>query len=158
NLLPYMDWTPFFHAWQLKASYPRIMDDAALGEQARKLYADAQAMLERILAEKWLRANAVYGLFPANATTDDAVVVYADAARRQPRATFQFLRQQQEKPAGKPNRCLADFIAPAASGVPDWLGGFAVTTGLGIEEQLARFGRDHDDYNAIMLKVLADRL
>lgn len=158
NLVPYIDWTPFFHAWQLKASYPRILDDAKFGEQARKLYADAQRMLQTVIAEKWLQANAVYGLFPANATHDDSVIVYTDDKRQQQRAAFQFLRQQQEKPAGKPNRCLADYIAPAASGKQDWLGGFAVTTGLGIEEHLARFERDHDDYSAIMLKVLADRL
>lgn len=157
-LRPYIDWTPFFHAWQLKASYPRIMEDAVLGEQAHKLYADAQAMLKQIIAEKWLRANAVYGLFPANANADDGVVVYTDAERQQQRTAFQFLRQQQEKPAGKPNRCLADFVAPVTSGLADWLGGFAVTTGLGIEQQLERFAQDHDDYNAIMLKVLADRL
>jgi len=157
TLRPYIDWTPFFHAWQLKGSYPKILDDPEKGETARQLLADANAMLDRLIAERWLRANAVYGLFPANAEGDD-VAVYRDASRGERSATFHFLRQQARKPAGRPNRCLADFVAPAASGREDHLGGFAVTAGIGIEEQIKRFEADHDDYSAILLKALADRL
>ncbi len=154
----YIDWTPFFHVWQLKASYPRILHDAEKGDAARKLFADAQAMLERIIAEKWLRASAVYGLFPANAVNGDDIDVFRDANRDEKLITFHFLRQQQEKPPGKPNQCLVDFVAPHAQGIEDYLGAFAVTAGLGIEEPLRRFHADNDDYSAILLKSLADRL
>ncbi|HET7922514.1 MAG TPA: methionine synthase, partial [Gammaproteobacteria bacterium] len=154
----YIDWTPFFHVWQLKASYPRILDDPGKGETARKLFADANAMLDRIIGDKWLRANAVYGLFHANAVNGDDVAVFHDGDRDKRLLTFHFLRQQQEKPPGKPNRCLVDFMAPEASGIEDYLGAFAVTAGLGIEAHLKRFETDHDDYNAILLKSLADRL
>ncbi|HSN17816.1 MAG TPA: methionine synthase [Gammaproteobacteria bacterium] len=157
RLRSYIDWTPFFHAWQLKGSYPKILDDPDKGETARKLFADAQAMLDRLIQERWLRANAVYGLFAANAEGDD-LAVYAGAGRGERAATFHFLRQQAQKPAGRPNRCLADFVAPAASGREDYLGGFAVTAGLGIEAHIKRFEADHDDYSAILLKALADRL
>jgi 5-methyltetrahydrofolate--homocysteine methyltransferase len=115
-------------------------------------------MLDRIIAERWLSARAVYGLFPANAVEDDDIAVYRDGNREERAATFHFLRQQQQKPAGKPNRCLTDFVAPAASGREDYLGGFAVTAGLGIEGHVRRFEADHDDYSAILLKSLADRL
>jgi len=114
-------------------------------------------MLDRIIEERWLKANAVYGLFPANAEGDD-LAVYRDAGRGERATTFHFLRQQAQKPAGRPNRCLADFVAPALSGREDYLGGFAVTTGLGIEAHIKRFEADHDDYSAILLKALADRL
>lgn len=154
----YVDWTPFFHVWQLKARYPRILDDAEKGDAARKLFADAQAMLERIIAEKWLRASAVYGLFPANAVNGDDIDVFRDANRDEKLITFHFLRQQQEKPPGKPNQCLVDFVASHAQGIEDYLGAFAVTTGLGIEEPLQRFSADNDDYSVILLKSLADRL
>ncbi|HEX2668772.1 MAG TPA: methionine synthase [Gammaproteobacteria bacterium] len=157
ELRPYIDWTPFFHAWQLKGSYPRILDDPEKGETARRLLADADAMLDKIIAERWLRARAVYGLFPANAEGDD-VAVFKGTDRGERQATFHFLRQQQQKPAGKPNRCLADYVAPADSGKEDYLGGFAVTTGLGIEARVKAFEADHDDYSAILLKALADRL
>ncbi len=158
DIRQYVDWTPFFHVWQLKASYPRILDDAEKGDAARKLFADAQAMLERIIAEKWLRASAVYGLFPANTVNGDDIDVFRDANRDEKLITFHFLRQQQEKPPGKPNQCLVDFVAPHAQGIEDYLGAFAVTTGLGIEEPLQRFSADNDDYSAILLKSLADRL
>ena len=156
TLRPYIDWTPFFHAWQMKGSYPKILDDPEKGETARKLFADAQAMLDRIISERWLTARGVFGLFPANAEGDD-VVVFRDADRHAPRTRFHFLRQQAQKPAGRPNRCLADFVAPLGAG-EDYLGAFAVTAGLGIGERVKAFEADHDDYSAILLKALADRL
>ncbi|MGE5624118.1 MAG: methionine synthase [Bacillota bacterium] len=158
KLRPYIDWTPFFHAWQLKGSYPRILDDPEKGEVARKLLKDAESMLDRVIAEKWLTARAVYGLFPANAVNGDDVAVFRDGKREERLATFHFLRQQQKKPAGKPNRSLADFLAPESTGLADHLGAFAVTAGLGIEEYIRHFEADHDDYSAILLKALADRL
>ncbi|HSC47554.1 MAG TPA: methionine synthase, partial [Gammaproteobacteria bacterium] len=158
ELRPYIDWTPFFHAWQLKSSYPKILDDPEKGETARKLFADAQAMLDKIIAGKWLEARAVYGLFPANAVNGDDVAVFRDEGRGERLATFRFLRQQQQKPRGKPNQSLVDFVAPQESGLADYLGAFAVTAGIGIEEHVRRFEADHDDYNAILLKALADRL
>jgi len=157
TLRPYIDWTPFFHAWQMKGSYPKILDDPEKGETARRLLADANSMLDQVIAGRWLRANAVYGLFPANAEGDD-VVVYRDGNRGERGTTFHFLRQQAQKPVGHPNRCLADFVAPVATGQKDHLGAFAVTTGIGIDEQIKRFEADHDDYSAILLKALADRL
>jgi 5-methyltetrahydrofolate--homocysteine methyltransferase len=156
TLRPFIDWTPFFHAWQMKGSYPKILDDPEKGETARKLFADAQAMLDRIIAEKWLTARGVFGLFPASAKGDD-VSVYRNGDRGEASATFRFLRQQAKKPDGRPNRCLADFVAPM-SGPEDYLGAFAVTTGIGIEARVKAFEADHDDYSAILLKALADRL
>jgi 5-methyltetrahydrofolate--homocysteine methyltransferase len=158
EIRPYIDWTPFFHSWQLKGSYPRILDDPEKGEEARKLFADAQELLDRIVAEKWLRARAVFGLFPANALQDDSVEVYADEARTEVLAELNFLRQQKEKPPGRPNRCLADFVAPKDTGLEDHIGLFAVTVGLGADAAARRFEEDNDDYNAIMVKALADRL
>ena len=158
KLRPYIDWTPFFHAWQLKGSHPKILDDPEKGEVARKLLQDAEAMLDRIIAERWIEARAVYGLFPANAVNGDDIAVFKDAGRGERAATFRFLRQQQKKPTGKPNRCLTDFVAPDSSGLEDHLGAFAVTAGIGIEEQVRRFEADQDDYSAILLKALADRL
>ncbi|HKV97984.1 MAG TPA: methionine synthase [Gammaproteobacteria bacterium] len=154
----YIDWTPFFHVWQLKASYPRILEDPEKGEAARKLYADANQMLDRMVAERWLRASAVYGLFAANAVNGDDVRVFRDANRERELITFHFLRQQQQKPPGKPNQCLVDFVAHRDTGLEDYFGAFAVTAGLGIEPHLKRFTADHDDYSAILLKSLADRL
>ncbi len=153
ELVPLIDWTPFFSTWELAGRYPAILDDAVVGKQARELLADARAMLRRIVDEKWLQAKAVIGLFPANAVGDD-VVAEVDG---QP-VTLHFLRQQVDKPVERPDFCLADFIAPRDSGKQDWIGGFAVTAGLGIEPHVARFEADHDDYNAILLKSLADRL
>jgi len=157
TLRPYIDWTPFFHAWQMKGSYPKILDDPEKGETARKLFADAQAMLDRIIGERWLTASGIYGLFPANAVGDD-VAVYSDSGRGERLDTFRFLRQQVRKPPGRPNRCLADFVAPYATGREDYLGAFAVTAGIGIEARVRAFEQDHDDYSAILLKALADRL
>jgi 5-methyltetrahydrofolate--homocysteine methyltransferase len=153
----YIDWTFFFHAWQLKGRYPRILEDPQKGEEARRLFTDAQAMLARVIEEKWLRAAAVIALFPANAVGDD-IQVYADEERGEPVATFHCLRKQARQPAGKDNECLADFVAPLDTGLNDYLGAFACTAGIGIDERVAAFEADHDDYAAIMLKALADRL
>jgi len=157
EIAEFIDWTPFFHAWELKGSYPKILADPRKGSEAKKLFADARAMLARIIGEKWLTANAVIGLFPANSAGDD-VIVYTDESRGREHCRFHFLRQQQEKPRGKPNQCLADFVAPVASGRRDYIGAFALTAGLGIDERVRAFEADHDDYHAIMLKALADRL
>ncbi|MEN8213935.1 MAG: methionine synthase [Pseudomonadota bacterium] len=157
QITPFIDWTFFFHAWQLKGRYPRILDDAVKGEEARKLFADAEAMLRQVVAEKWLRASAVVGLFPANAAADD-VEVYSDESRGELVTTLHFLRKQGKQPAGKYNESLADFVAPKSSGIEDYIGGFAATAGLGIDEKIAAFEADHDDYSALMLKALADRL
>src|SRR5215204_500788 len=158
DIRPYIDWTPFFHSWQMKASYPRILSDPEKGTEARKLFEDAQALLDRIIAERWLRARAVIGLFPANALPNDDVEVYADKSRDKVLTTFRFLRQQKAKPPGRPNRSLADFVAPRGTGLEDHVGLFAVTAGIGAEEAARRFEEEHDDYNAIMVKALADRL
>ncbi len=158
ELAEYIDWTPFFHSWELRGSYPKILDDAKLGEEAKKLFADAQAMLKKIIDERWLTARAVIGFYPANNINDDDIEVYADESRNEIVHTLFNLRQQLEKPPGKVNRCLSDFIAPKASGLKDYVGGFAVTAGIGIDEHVARFEADHDDYQAIMIKALADRL
>ena len=157
KITPYIDWTFFFHAWQLKGRYPQILEDAEKGEEARKLFADARAMLDQAITGKWLRAAAVIGLFAANAVGDD-IEVYNDETRVEPLVTFHFLRKQGRQPSGHYNACLADFVAPKESGKRDYLGAFACTAGLGIEKKLAEFERDHDDYHAIMLKALADRL
>jgi 5-methyltetrahydrofolate--homocysteine methyltransferase len=153
----YIDWTPFFHAWELHGGYPRILDDPEKGAEARRLLLDAEAMLSRIIEERWLTARAVVGLFAANAVQDD-VECYSDETRSRVLVTFHFLRQQAEKAPGKPYRCLADFVAPKQSGIADYIGAFAVTAGVGIEEKLTEFDRAHDDYQAILLKALADRL
>jgi 5-methyltetrahydrofolate--homocysteine methyltransferase len=147
----YIDWAPLFQTWDLAGSYPKILDDAVVGEQARSVLADAQAMLVQIIAEGWLTANAVFGLFPARAVGDDIEFHGADGHTLM---TWHCLRQQQQRPAGKPHQCLADFVAPAG----DYAGAFAVTAGIGIEKKLAEFDAAHDDYRAIMLKSLADRL
>ena len=157
ELVDYIDWTPFFHSWELKGSYPKIFDDPQKGEEAKKLFADAKSMLQQIVEEKWLQAKAIIGLFPANAVADD-IEVYKDETRSERLTTFHNLRQQQQKPKGKPNRCLSDFIAPKDSDIKDYIGAFAVTAGIGIDERVAEFERNHDDYKAIMLKALADRL
>ncbi len=157
ELRDYIDWTPFFHAWELKGSYPKIFSDPEKGEEARKLYDDAQKMLEQIISEHWLQAKAVVGIFPANSVGDD-IEVYTDESRSTVKTVFHNLRQQQQKAEGKANRCLSDFIAPKDSGKPDYLGGFAVTAGIGIDKHVAEFEKNHDDYHAIMLKALADRL
>ena len=152
-----IDWTPFFRTWELKGNYPAILKDDTVGEVATDLFNDAQAMLQQIVGEQWLGAKATIGFFPANAVGDD-VEVYTDETRTKVLTTFHFLRQQMEKREGRANLCLADFIAPKESGVADYIGGFAVTTGLNIEAKLAEFKAQHDDYNDILLKALADRL
>lgn len=153
ELVDYIDWTPFFNTWELAGKYPAILTDDIVGAQASELYRDARAMLKKIVDEKWLTAKAVFGLWPANAVGDDVVVDVGGAER----TTLHFLRQQVDKPVERPDFCLADFIAPRDSGRQDWIGAFAVTAGIGIEAHVARFEADHDDYNAILLKALADR-
>jgi len=156
-LVSCIDWAPFFQTWDLAGAYPAILDDPKVGETARQVFADGQAMLKRIVDEKWLSASGVFGLFPANAVGDD-VELYTDDSRTSVRLTWHNLRQQQARPEGKPNYCLSDFVAPKDSGVADYVGAFAVTAGLGIEKKLAEFEAKHDDYSAILLKALADRL
>ena len=148
-----IDWTPFFQTWELSGRYPAILDDAVVGAQARELFADARRMLARIVDEHWLTAKGVVGIWPAQSVGDDVRVDDGHGGR-----VLHFLRQQAEKPAERPNFCLADFVAPADRGREDWIGAFAVTAGLGIEPHLERFAADHDDYSAILLKSLADRL
>ena len=153
ELIERIDWTPFFRAWELAGNYPAILEDKVVGESAKKLYADARKMLEHIVREKWLTAKGVVGFWPCRRDGDD-VVLYADDSRAKEISRLYFLRQQIEKRAPRANMCLADFISPDS----DWIGGFAVTAGHGIEEHLARFKADHDDYSDILLKALADRL
>lgn len=153
-----IDWGPFFQTWELKGRFPAILKNEKYGEEARKVYQDATDMLDQIVAENWLQANAIIGFYPANSIDDDDIELYQDDTRTDVQQTFHFLRQQMKKPQGKYNQCLADFIAPKDSGIQDYLGAFAVTTGIGIETKLAEFEKDHDDYHAIMLKALADRL
>ena len=158
ELIERIDWTPFFQAWELTGSYPKIFDDPVVGESARSTYAEGQAMLKRVVAEGWLHANGVVGLWPANSVGDD-IEVYADDTRTEVIATIHTLRQQTSQDRGRAeNYALADFIAPKSSGIADYIGGFAVTAGLGPEDRVAQFEAEHDDYSAIMLKVLADRL
>jgi len=162
ELRRYIDWSPFFNAWELAGRFPAILDDEIVGAQARELYADAQAMLDRIVAEKWLTARAVIGFWPAAGSGDD-IEVYALQApsaggNREKIATLHHLRQQADKPAERPDFCLSDFVAPKDSGKADWIGAFAVTAGIGIEAHVASFEAAHDDYSAILLKALADRL
>lgn len=153
ELVEYIDWTPFFQAWELAGKFPAILTDEVVGPQASELYRDARAMLDRIIRERWLTARGVFGLWPAQSIGDDVVIQTGDGPQ-----TLHFLRQQVDKPVERPDFCLADFIAPQASGKADWIGMFAVTAGIGIDEHVARFEADHDDYNAILLKALADRL
>ena len=153
ELVACIDWTPFFQAWELAGKYPAILADPVVGAQASALHRDALAMLERIVAERWLTAKAVFGLWPAQRVGDD-VRVEVDGQS----TLLHFLRQQVDKPVERPDVCLADFIAPEGRGIQDWIGAFAVTAGIGIEPHVARFEADHDDYNAILLKALADRL
>jgi 5-methyltetrahydrofolate--homocysteine methyltransferase len=190
ELRAYIDWTPFFSAWELSGHYPAILDDAVVGAQARELFNDAQAMLDKVIAEEWLTARAVIGFWPANSVGDDVEIYLPSPAgrgvggegsveaersgaaepssapagipspigRREKPTVLHHLRQQADKPVERPDFCLADFVAPKDSGKQDWIGGFAVTAGLGIEKHLERFRAEHDDYSAILLKALADRL
>ena len=162
ELAPYIDWTPFFMTWELAGRFPKILDDEVVGEHARSLYEDAQQMLRRIIEERWLQAKAVIGFFPANAISDDDIALYpfegTEENRDETLAMLHHLRQQTKKAAGKEYMCLTDFVAPQDSGVHDYVGAFAVTTGIGCDEKAKEFEQDHDDYNAILLKALADRL
>lgn len=153
----YIDWAPFFIAWEMKGKFPDILEDKKAGAEARKLFDEANQLLDQIVNEKLFTAHGVAGLFPANAVGDD-IELYTDESRSTVLTTFHTLRQQTKKRKGQPNKALADFIAPKESGIPDYLGGFAVTTGHGVDELAAKFERDHDDYNSIMVKALADRL
>jgi 5-methyltetrahydrofolate--homocysteine methyltransferase len=153
----YIDWTFFFTAWELKGRFPAVLDHPQYGQAARELYANATSLLDRIVAEKLLTAKGVYAFWPANSEGDD-VVLFADDDRREELARLPMLRQQEVIPDRRPNRSLADYIAPRESGVPDYLGMFVVTAGIGTDDLVARFEREHDDYNAIMVKALADRL
>ncbi|MBK1734684.1 methionine synthase [Halorhodospira abdelmalekii] len=157
DLVERIDWTPFFKAWELAGRFPQILDDEIVGKEATELFHDAKQMLERIVAEQWLTARAVCGFFPANGVGDDTEL-YTDEQRREVLATLHHLRQQTAKPEGKPHQSLGDFIAPRESGLEDWIGAFAVTTGIGIDEHLERFEAANDTYSSIMLKALADRL
>jgi 5-methyltetrahydrofolate--homocysteine methyltransferase len=157
ELVPFIDWTPFFHTWELRGVYPKILQHEKHGEEATKLFADAQKLLAEFVANKSLELRAVYGLFPANAVGDD-VEVYTNGSRKHLRTKFHFLRQQIEKGDGTPNYCLADFIAPKTTAQPDHIGAFAVTSGHGLKEIVEQYKAAHDDYNAIMAEAIADRL
>ncbi|TVS16800.1 MAG: methionine synthase [Gammaproteobacteria bacterium] len=155
DLVPYIDWTPFFMTWELAGKYPNILEDEVVGETARSLFSDAQGMLARIISEHWVTARAVFGFWPASRVDDDDVALWTGPDRRTRAATLHFLRQQTIRPDGAPNRSLADYVAPAAE---DWMGAFAVTAGIGAETKLAEFEADHDDYQSILFKALMDRL
>jgi 5-methyltetrahydrofolate--homocysteine methyltransferase len=157
DLVPYIDWTPFFHTWELRGSYPKIFDDKFVGVEAKKLYDDAQVLLKEIVDNNLLQANGVIGFWPANAVGDD-IELFTDESRTQQLTRIHTLRQQSEKVKGEPYYALSDFVAPKESGVADYFGGFAVTTGIGCDELVAKFEKDYDDYNSIMAKALADRL
>ena len=156
ELAEYIDWSPFFHAWELRGRFPKIFEDPVVGTEARKLYEDAQVLLEKVLREKKLRARGVLAFFPANADGDD-ILLYEDDSRKKVKARLHALRQQTARTDGQPNRCLADFVAPASSGKKDYVGAFAVTAGHGVEEWARELEKSHDDYQAILLKALADR-
>ena len=156
KLVPFIDWAPFFQTWDLAGKYPDILEDAVVGEAARNVFRDGKAMLDRVVKGRWLTANGVAGLWPANAVGDD-IEVYADEKRDRVVMAWHNLRQQNEKPQGNPNQCLADFVAPKESGIADYVGAFAVTAGIGIEPKVRELEAAHDDYSAIMVKALADR-
>lgn len=158
TLSDFIDWTPFFSTWQLAGKFPAILQDEIVGEEAQKLYNDARSMLRQIIDEEWLTAKAVVGLFPANSLPSDSIEVYTNESRNEVDLVLHHLRQQARKAVGRPNLCLSDYIAPKESGKDDYIGAFAVTAGLGIEKHLERFEQDHDDYQSILLKALADRL
>lgn len=157
KLIPYIDWTPFFHTWELAGRYPAIFEDEIIGESAKSLFDDAKVMLDKLIKEKWLQANAVIGFFPANSIGDD-IEIYTDKNRDSVLMTLHMLRQQTRKASGKPNLCLADFIAPKSSGIPDYIGSFAVTSGIHLDAIVHNFEKNHDEYNSILVKALADRL
>jgi 5-methyltetrahydrofolate--homocysteine methyltransferase len=158
ELRRYIDWQPFFNSWEMRGRFPDILHNPVSGEAARRLFDDAQAMLDQLVAERWLRANGVFGLFPANQVDGDDIEVYTDESRTAVRATLHALRQQTEGRDGSPRKSLADFVAPKATGLRDYVGAFAVTAGLGATEKIAEFKKANDDYSAILLESLADRL
>jgi 5-methyltetrahydrofolate--homocysteine methyltransferase len=158
ELVPYIDWMPFFNAWEFAGKFPDILKDAVVGEAASSLYADALVMLKKVVEERWLKARAVIGFFPANSHADDDIHVFANETRKHIRLPLHHLRQQKSKPQDHAQLCLSDFVAPAQSGRADYIGAFAVTAGIGIDKHVARFEAAHDDYSSIMLKALADRL
>ncbi|MEW6118669.1 MAG: methionine synthase [Pseudomonadota bacterium] len=153
-----IDWTPFFASWELHGKFPKILDDEVVGTEAKKLYADAQAMLQKMLAENWVEARAVFGLFPANSVNEDDIAIYVDESRKKMLMVWHNLRQQMKKPEGRANLCLADFVAPRETGIRDYLGGFVVTAGIGEDARARAFEAAHDDYSAILFKALCDRL
>jgi 5-methyltetrahydrofolate--homocysteine methyltransferase len=157
KIVPFIDWSPFFHAWEIRGRYPAIFEDATVGSKARELFNDAERLLNNILSQNLLTAHAVYGFYPANSVGDD-IELYTDESRTKVLTTFHTLRQQAEKQANEYNHALADFIAPKETGLKDYLGVFAVTAGEGTEELCKKFERDHDDYSSIMTKAIADRL
>ena len=157
ELVPLIDWTPFFQTWELAGHYPAILNDPTVGASARALFGDAEALLQRIVRERLLRARGVFGFYPANSVGDD-IELYRDKDRTHPIAVIHTIRQQMVKPPGRPNLALADFVAPHASGVPDYIGAFAVTAGVGLDDLVEQFTSEHDDYGAILSKALADRL
>ncbi len=156
DLVNYIDWMPFFNAWEFAGKFPAILTDPVVGEQCSALYKDAQAMLTKILREHWLHARGIVGMFPANSVGDD-VEIYSDDSRKEVITRLHFLRQQRQKPEGHAHNCLADYIAPKDSGVKDYIGAFAVSSGFGIEPHIAKFEAEHDDYSSIILKAIADR-
>ena len=162
TIAQYIDWGPFFQTWDLAGPYPAILTDEVVGDAATKVFAEGQALLKKVIEGRWLQANGVIALLPANTVNDDDIEVYTDETRTQVAFTYYGVRQQTVKPVidgvARPNQCLADFIAPKSSGVADYIGLFAVTAGLGIEKYEKRFEDAHDDYSSIMLKSLADRL
>jgi len=158
TLHDYIDWMPFFNAWEFHGKYPQILSDETVGEAARSLFSDASVMLDKIIKEQWLRARAVSGFYPANVVDHDDILVYSDDDRQNELMRLCHLRQQKGKPDGHAHNCLADYVAPTDSGIEDFIGGFAVTAGLGIDEHVQRFEAEHDDYSSILLKALADRL
>jgi len=157
ELVRYVDWMPFFNAWEFAGKFPDVLTDPIVGEAASSLYADARRMLKQMIAERWVRASGVIGFFPANSVDED-IEVYADESRREVAWRLHHLRQQKPKPAGQPHYSLSDFVAPRDSGVADWVGAFAVTAGIGLDEKVREFEARHDDYGSIMVKALADRL
>ncbi len=157
ELIPYIDWSPFFHTWELRGRYPTIFDEPTVGPRAKELYEDARRLLDEIVHKKQLKARGVYGVFPASSVGDD-IELYEDTSQKTLLTTIHHLRQQSEKPAGQPNLALADYVAPKECGRQDYIGAFAVTTGIEMDELCRRFDNDHDDYNSIMAKALADRL
>src|SRR5581483_4047648 len=157
ELRRYIDWQPFFNAWEMKGAFPEILNSPTTGPAARKLYDDAQAMLDQLIEEKWLTAHGVIGLFPANAVGDD-IEVYTDESRTEVRTVLHHLRQQGEHRDGIANKALSDYVAPKSTGLKDYIGGFAVTGGLGSVDKVLEFKKNLDDYNAILLESVADRL